>query len=337
MIIRDTLPRAATALLAALALVPALAARQADDAGKQAGEKVTDRGRIDWGKGELVATGLGAIPNDEPNSAKAYLRARGFAKLDALRNLLMVIDHVRIDSQTTGADYEAKSDEIRAEVKGIIRGARVVAEKRIPMGNSTMIEVTVETPMYGEDSVASAFLPEVVERNHASVYRIPEQTGASVAPEPLRNVERSSILPPVKLMSPSLLHGIDPGAQYGVTHPGEPVTSLIIDARGAKVGRCMSPKIRRVDGGEVWGSVNVDPDYVIEHGIVSYAHSISEARRSERTGSNPLIVRAVGGAGARFVDDAVVSDEDAEAFMAANKQDGFLDKFHVVFIVDQNQ
>lgn len=334
--IKATVPRAALALLGACILVPALAARQVDDT-KLPGEKVTDRGRIDWGKGELVATGLGAIPNDEPNSAKAYLRARGFAKLDALRNVLMVIDHVRIDSQTTGADYEAKNDEIRAEVKGIVRGARVIAEKRIPMGNSTMIEVTVEVPMYGEQSVASAFLPEVIERNHTTQYRVAEQPNGPPVVDSLPSIGRASTLPPVRLIAPSLLRGLDPGIQYGVTHAGEPVTSLIIDARGAKVGRCMSPKIRRTDGTEIWGSVNVDPDYVIEHGIVSYAHSISEARKSDRAGSNPLIVRAVGGAGARFVDDAVVSDEDAEAFLTANKQDGFLDKFHVVFIVDQNQ
>src|SRR5881394_551204 len=92
-----------------------------------------------------AAVGLGAVNAREPNYAKAYLRARGFAKLDALRNLLMVVDHVRIDSRTVGRDYEAVSDEIRAEIQGIVRGAQVVNEREIHVRGNTMIEVTVAT------------------------------------------------------------------------------------------------------------------------------------------------------------------------------------------------
>src|ERR1043166_3926941 len=96
--------------LCTLSFIPVLAAGKDDDPPKQSGEKVAEFGRIDWDKGMLYATGLGGISNEEPNEAKAYLRARSFAKLDALRNLLMVVDHVRIDSQTLGSDFEAKSD-----------------------------------------------------------------------------------------------------------------------------------------------------------------------------------------------------------------------------------
>src|SRR5579871_148876 len=154
---RFFLPCLMVASLTLCIVMPASSAGKGKKHQDYSGEKVTQHGRIDWDKGVLYASGLGAISNKETNEAKAYLRARTFAKLDALRNLLMVVDHVRIDSHTVGADYEAASDEIRAEVHGIVRGAQVISERRIPMGNSTMVEVTVATPMYGDQGIASVF------------------------------------------------------------------------------------------------------------------------------------------------------------------------------------
>ena len=71
-------------------------------------------------------------------------------------------------------------------------------------------------------------------------------------------------------------------------------TGVIIDARGRNVERGMSPKIRRTDGSEVWGTLSVSPDFVIENGIAAYAHSVAEARKKRRVGSNPLVIRAQG-------------------------------------------
>lgn len=296
------------ALLTTLCLTPAFAGkggRQSDDI-----EAINGHGRIDWTKGSLIATGLGAVSREEPNDAKAYLRARGFAKLDALRNLLMVIEHVHIDSRTTGADYEATSDVIRAEVEGIVRGAEVISERKIHVGRDTMVEVTVATRMYGDGGVASAFLPEEARRER------------EVAPEPPR--EQPEVAPPAPA-EPEIAPQEEHGARY---------TSVIIDTRGFKVERCMSPKIKRGDGSEVWGTVRVDPDYVIEHGIVIYAHSIAEARQLDRAGSNPLVIKATGEARTAIPSDAVVSDEDADRLLALNRRDGFLNRFNVIFVVD---
>src|SRR5205085_12565526 len=94
--------------------------------------------------------------------------------------------------------------------------------------------------------------------------------------------------------------------------PDAPITSLIVETRGLKIERCMSPRLLRTDGSEVWGSVKVDPDWLIAHGIVSYAHSIAEARRLDRAGNNPLILRAVGRGSSRFNADPVLSEADVE-------------------------
>jgi hypothetical protein len=118
------------------------------------------------------------------------------------------------------------------------------------------------------------------------------------------------------------------------SEPGKPYTSVIIDATGLGLERCMSPKIRRADGSEVWGTVKVDPDYVQEHGIVGYARSLDEAKKSDRCGSNPMIIKAIARAGGKFRSDPVISNPDADLLLAENKKGKFLDKFNVIFIKD---
>ena len=321
---RTAVLRAGLALFLMSLLVSAPAGQRGADPNRPSGERVGDSGQIDYEKGFLYATGQGVIPNDEPNSAKAYLRAKGFAKLDAMRNMLMVVDHVRIDSETVGSDYEAKSDEIKAEVKGIVRGAHIVSERKTALGNSYIVEVTVASPMYGDQSVASAFVPEITHRGQSG-------EGASAL---LPELGRTSLSEPphIQLLPPG-------GSRFErepitLPDPNQPVSALIIDTRGQQVERCMSPKILRADGSELWGSVNVNPEWLIANGIVSYSHSIAEARKLVRTGNNPLIVRGVGVGGGRFHSDAVVSPEDAELIARYNKHDRFLDRFKVIFVVD---
>jgi len=115
---------------------------------------------------------------------------------------------------------------------------------------------------------------------------------------------------------------------------GNPYTSVIIDATGLGLDRCMSPKIRRTNGSEVWGTVKVDIDYVEEHGIVGYARTLDEAKKCDRCGSTPMIIKATARAGGNFRSDPVLSDADADLLLAENKLGKFLDKFNVIFIKD---
>lgn len=308
---KTILMRAAFALLVATLLLPASAGKKQ----KWSGEKVTQDGRVDWRKGVVYATGQGAIDRKNPNQAKAYLRAREYAKIDALANLLMAIDHIRIDARTVGRDFEADTT-IRAEIQGIVRGAEVIDERKIQVGGDTIVEVTVGTPMYGERSIASVFIPEIAQREEVS----------GTEPEP--------VLPPVKV---KIAPKREPLPAPRAPRASASVTSVIIDARGLGVERGMCPKIRRTDGSEVWGTVSVNPDFVIEHGIAVYAHSLAQAQNDARAGNNPLIIRACGRAGNRFNTDAVISGEDAERLLEANEEFGFLDKFRVIFVIDANK
>ncbi|HLK61581.1 MAG TPA: hypothetical protein VKU00_33850, partial [Chthonomonadaceae bacterium] len=72
---RAALLRAAMALVLSVLILPAPAGQRGADPNLPTGDKVGDNGHIDYDKGVLYATGQGVIPIDEPNSAKAYLRA----------------------------------------------------------------------------------------------------------------------------------------------------------------------------------------------------------------------------------------------------------------------
>lgn len=115
---------------------------------------------------------------------------------------------------------------------------------------------------------------------------------------------------------------------------GGPITGLIVDCRGLGVERSMSPKIRLESGSEVWGTVSVNLDWLIEKGIVAYANTLRDAFGIDRAGANPLVISAVGRAGGNFRSDPVVTDDDAERLLRANSRYGFLSQYRVIFIVD---
>ena len=109
---------------------------------------------------------------------------------------------------------------------------------------------------------------------------------------------------------------------------------MVIDTRDYGVSRAISPKIRRLNGDEVWGTVLVNPDYAIENGIVAYANSEDAARECSRCGKNPLFVRAVGRGGGKAMCDVVVSDGSAKRIVTENSRTNFLEDYKVILIID---
>jgi TolB-like protein len=111
-------------------------------------------------------------------------------------------------------------------------------------------------------------------------------------------------------------------------------TGIIIDTRGHNIERSMSPCLRRKDGTKVWTGDNATADFVIETGIVGYAHTEEAARANSRAGSKPLVLKAVGRFADNFRCDPLLLDEDAEFLLRCAKRTGFLTKFNVVFLTD---
>ena len=114
-----------------------------------------------------------------------------------------------------------------------------------------------------------------------------------------------------------------------------PYTSLIVDARGLNIRRSISPKIRKADGTEVWGTLDVTPTYAIETGVASFVTNMQSAQECSRRGDNPLIVKANGAYIWKGNRSPIVSDKDAALIKEENAKTKFGDKCKVIFVIDK--
>ncbi|MDH7603099.1 MAG: hypothetical protein QHI38_13245 [Armatimonadota bacterium] len=251
----------------------------------------------------IYATGEGAMPSakEEPNRAKAYLQAKNFAKMQALANLAQEIKGTLISYRADGKAFIADA-EIKQEIKAALDCVRVVSTRKRLEGNDVIVEVTVAAPKPS----APKLLPG----------------GSSTGGQP------QSAYPSWVTSASNNEAGIYPSESGNYT-------SLIVDAQGLGLRRTMCPKILRPDGSEVWGTVKVDPEFAVEHGICAYVKSYSEALANRRAGNRPLTVRAQSAVGLPTRVNVVVSYEDADLIVREDARCSFLKDFRVIFIVDR--
>ncbi len=118
--------------------------------------------------------------------------------------------------------------------------------------------------------------------------------------------------------------------------PGDACTSLIVDATGLKLDKCMSPKVVRQDGTVVWGvfAKLSEEQYSIlqDRGMASYVTTVDEAKSNARAGTKPLVLKAVGSTGKGMKSDLIVSDADAQQLLAENDKGKFLEAFNVILV-----
>ena len=119
-------------------------------AGPAAGEmqeSMGSKGYVDWGRMMVAAIGSGAPPAQSVNPAQARAMAKRSAVVAARRNLLEVIQGVRVDSRTTVKDFMVVSDIIQSEVHGLLENARVLKTETFADGS---VEATVGLALAGE-------------------------------------------------------------------------------------------------------------------------------------------------------------------------------------------
>ncbi len=259
----------------------------------------------------LRATGEGAMSraDKEPNRAKAYLKAKTYAKMEAIANLMQSARGTLIRYRAFGSDYSSE-EEIEQEIDGVVNSVRIVSERKRRLGKDTIVQVTVEAPAPHllNPAAASSELPkDAVQLASAAGDRSWTERTANDA---------------------------TPNRTIPVSAKEKPYTSVIIDATGFKVARSMAPKVLRADGSEVWGTLKVDHGFIAEHGIVAYTRSRADAFRNRRAGDNPLVIRACGRGTSKYAGDVVISREDAEYLLTENSRSKFLNAFRVIFITD---
>lgn len=278
---------------------------------------------VDWNKNVIRATGGGVAPAGARNAAQAKMMARRAAIVDAYRQLAESAGGVNIDAETTVDMASVSSDVIKTKVQAVVRGARIVSEKATADGG---YEVTVEVPLYGVSSLASAVLgrPDSVQS-----FPAPD---ASVAPSSV-NVEvhvdpgAPAVNRPVTTTGSAASSS---GSSAAETPAGRAIggfTGLIVDCRGLGLKPVMSPVIENEIGQPIYGYKNLDYDKVVENGMAGYAYDWSTAGRA---GSHPLVVRAM--ALDKQHSNPILSMADANRVLIENGAAHFLDETKVVFL-----
>jgi hypothetical protein len=269
-----------------------------------------------WQSGIITAKGEGiGDPRKTRLKAKARIFAMKAASLDAKRNLLSIIQGVKISSGTVVKDLELESDQIAARVKGMLRGAFVIKRNVEYMEDAYVAEVIVGlclnasvTKCQGRPNLASALIRNVKRPAPNDLY----QPQAS-------QMSQSS---PMNQTTPEM------------RRPVVIYTSVIVETAGLGIEPAMVARVLTESGKEVYGLGQVNPGVTESNGMVRYVGNLAQAKKLSITGNNPMIIKGVklGGDGAS---DVVVSKADAvKIFEAATHSVNILKDGKVIFVVN---
>jgi len=264
-----------------------------------------------WDKGDaadIVEMGTGA-PNPKFTGVQARLMARRAAIVDCYRNLVARVQGVQVDAETTMENLMSTNDVVKNKMAGVIKGARIIQEGELQGGGYF---VKMSMPMYGNNSVAAATLPELMKSTPKA--------------EPAEEVTVKTTVMPKKEFK-----------QVVKEMKANSYTGIVIDASGKGLECTMAPQIIDTNGRAVYGKENIDVDFAVAHGLAEYKSNVVDATNgSSRAGKNPLVIKAVavkGGANSVNPVNAIVSPEDADKILLAVANDESIFKRGAVVLV----
>ncbi|MBU1163676.1 MAG: LPP20 family lipoprotein [Proteobacteria bacterium] len=264
-----------------------------------------ENGSINWTKGIIQASGIGAPPEEYYGKAQARPMALRAAQIDAMRNLLEVTQGVAISSSTLVKNFAVTNDVILAKVSGMVKGARIAKQEYLSDGT---VEVTLQMSLHG--GFAQLVLPIEI-----------------MLVEPIKPVPSKTITPEAPSVEPSEPYPAVP------SKTSEIYTGLVVNAMGLNARPAMSPKIIDENGQEVYGSAFVSREYAVQQGMSGYAKDITAAHSNPRVANNPLTVKGLKTEGPGNA-DIVISNADASKLRSASEHLSFMKKCRVMIIVD---
>jgi hypothetical protein len=108
-------------------------------------------------------------------------------------------------------------------------------------------------------------------------------------------------------------------------------SSLVIDARGLDIRPMLFPAVLNEDGREIYGRRYIRLDKALEHGIVTYVHSESEADNHPLRGERPYFTAALRG----VKGNPVISHQDVRRIFSSPETRKSLKNCKVIFIVNR--
>jgi hypothetical protein len=283
--------------LIGLCLLLAAPVAAAAEEGEEEGSFIQefDNGQIDWQVGKVTAVGIGAAPANAVNKAQARGMAKRAATVVARRNLLELLQGVRIDSTTTVLNHMVADDSVNSRVRGLLHNSRIMDTAYMSDGS---VEVTVGVGLRG--GLADTLLSRST------------------------SFETALIEPPAQEAMAETTEGVVAQPVY---------TGLVVDARELGIRPALSPRIFDEEGKEVYGAAFASREYAIKQGVAGYANNLDRALDNPRVGNNPFLAQAVavsGDAGA----DLVISNDTAATVRAVAAKNNFLEQCRVMIVLD---
>lgn len=273
-------------------------------------DSLSHGGYLDWTQRKAVAVGRGFPPETVQAPGRRRQLARRAAVLDARRNLLEVLQGVRIQSQTTVKDLAAQNDTVRQELRGMVQ--------------FSVVESTIDQPDGGAEARVSVSL------DYLDIHALPPQTtnltppAATQSPDGAEPAPRNRLRRPVTRkfheqqdaeppaasqkrfglkmhshgqgtpqISPPVLLPRTPAPPRAALPQWDGATGVVVDARGTGFEPSLAPSLH--DGrGELYPAEQLTPEVISRDGIVRYFRDMFTAMGSPAAGESPLVVNATG-------------------------------------------
>ncbi len=275
----------------------------------------------------ITAEGFGFSDANRFSEPQARLMALRAAKIDAQRNLLEVINGVRVTAGTTVKDMMLESDIIGTRVKGMLQGAFETDSSVAFEDGSWVASVKMAVCMDKSDSLCRA-KPTLASITQPSLIGAPPEARYSVSDLPAlaaATVTKETAAPQ---------NTPEPASSALVQTPETTdtipnrATGLILDARALNYTPMLDVRVRTGSGKELYGPGHVPMGSDWLHWAPSV---VSANEMADIVGDAPLVMtpESLGEA-----TELVISDNDAIKLFTSNTLSGdFLAAGKVVIVV----
>ena len=210
----------------------------------------------------------------------------------------------------------------KAEARTIARSNLIELMKQVNFDGRLVGELMEDEPLIGsrlEGLIGSAYQQGEIEYLEGKKVAIALAVKMSGLSEILTDIDgyKSDSMNPAYLMTSAAI----PKSQR--------ISGIVIDAREHAVDASMSPEVIDMQGNLVYGSTSYSRSKAVNRGPVGYAYSMDDRNVSQRVGTNPLFVEAVGS----LDDDVYITSMDAAKVRDAEKSFGVLSNCRVMLLL----
>lgn len=264
-----------------------------------------EHGAINWLTGTVTATGESLSTGLAVSSRQARLKTLRAATIDARKNLFTILNGIPVTEKMRIKNILRADEDVMQFVRGDMQNSRITATS---FNEDGVANVTVSI------TLRDMFLEKLIGK-HVSFHRVSDNpySAANAVAESIENAVVS-----------------DTSSEESI---GLPIayTGLLIDAREVGIQPAITVTIADEAGNVLYSPRVVNRNVALKNGMVEYAGTWEEALASERSSSNPLVLKAVSVQG-KTRSNIVISNEQAQLLKQINNAHNFLEKGRVVVV-----